>query len=67
MKNSTTTTMPARDVVLDVRGAARYLGCHPETVRRLVRAGKLPAYRGGTRLIRISRLALDRLLAGENQ
>ena len=63
----TTKITSTRDAVLDVRGAAQLLGCHPETVRRLVRAGKLPAYRGGTRFIRFSRLALERLVAGETQ
>ena len=35
------------DEILDVRAAAREIGAHPETVRRHIRAGRLPAKKFG--------------------
>lgn len=37
--------------VLDVRSAAALVGRHPETVRRWVWSGRLPAHRRGNRLL----------------
>ncbi len=34
----------------DVRTTAAQLGVHPQTVRRMVRSGRLPAYRLGHEL-----------------
>ena len=45
--------------VLDIAGAARYLKTHPETIRRLARTGKIPAYKVG-RMWRINRSTLER-------
>lgn len=38
-----------------------YLNCHPDTTRRLIARGELPAYRVG-RLIRIKRRDLERAM-----
>jgi|GEM_PF-4243130 len=38
----------AESAWLDIRTAARCLGCHPEHVRRLIRSGKVAAQRGPT-------------------
>lgn len=45
--------------VLDVQRAADYLGAHAETVRRMARNGKLPAYKMG-RVWRFNKAALRR-------
>ena len=47
--------------VLDVRAAAAYVGRTPETVRRWVWSGRLPAARSGTRLL-VTRADLDSLV-----
>lgn len=41
--------------------AARRLGLDVRTIRRLIAAGKLPAYRIGPKVIRIDPADLDRL------
>ena len=38
------------DDLLDADEAARRLGLHPETLRRLHRAGKIPAFKVGKKL-----------------
>ena len=35
------------DDILDIRAAARLIGAHPETLRRHIRAGRLPANKFG--------------------
>lgn len=42
--------------------AAEYLGITDRTLRRMIAAGKLPAYRLGPRLLRIDVADLDALL-----
>jgi hypothetical protein len=44
--------------VLDVRAAAAAVGRHPETIRRWVWSGQLPARREGRRLL-VDRVALE--------
>jgi len=53
------------DEVLDIAGAADYLKTHPETIRRLARTGKIPAYKVG-RMWRINRGALQRWAADQS-
>ena len=50
--------------VLDVREAARIAGRSPETIRRWVWAGRLPARRRGNRLL-LARAALEAIIAGD--
>lgn len=50
--------------VLDVRAAADYVGRTPETVRRWVWSGRVPALRQGNRLL-IARSALDAAVSGQ--
>lgn len=38
---------------LTIAGAAEALGVHPNTVRRMVARGELPAFRVGPRLLRL--------------
>jgi excisionase family DNA binding protein len=38
---------------ISIAEAATQLGCHPDTVRRMIAAGTLPAFRVGPRLIRL--------------
>lgn len=49
---------PAR---ISIREAADSRGVHPDTIRRLIADGRLPAYRFGDRLIRVDPADLDRL------
>lgn len=49
--------------VLTSTEAARYLRVTPDTIRRLVRQGRLPAARVGDRM-RITRAAIDAFLEG---
>ncbi len=42
--------------------AADFLGCHPRTIRRRIASGELPAYRVGSRMIRVSEDDLQVLL-----
>ncbi len=39
--------MAEHDRLLTVAAAAEFLGCHPETLRRAIRARRLPCYRFG--------------------
>ncbi len=48
--------------MLTVGEAARRAGCDPETVRRWIRAGRLPSHRDGPRHL-VAREDLERLLA----
>lgn len=52
---------PARRWV-DQREAAEYLGITDRTLRRMIAAGDLPAYRLGPRLLRLDLADLDKLL-----
>jgi excisionase family DNA binding protein len=55
------------DAEVDVPAAARLLGCHPETVRRAIRAGALPDRRTSPRgHHHIRRRDLDRLAASSH-
>lgn len=51
--------------MMEVREAAAYAGRTPETVRRWVWAGRLPARRQGNRLL-VSRADVDRLRSGHS-
>lgn len=51
-------------IAVDVKTAAELLDVHPETVRALIRDGKLRSVRVG-RLVRIPREALTEFLSGE--
>jgi len=42
---------PESDEMLDVRSAAALAGRHPETIRRWVWSGRIPAKRHGNRLL----------------
>lgn len=45
-----------------ISDAAAYLGCTDKTIRRLISAGKLAAFRLGKRAIRVDRADLDELM-----
>jgi len=47
--------------LLTIEEAAEYYGCHPDTIRRHVKAGTIKSMKLG-RVYRISRMALDRLV-----
>lgn len=47
---------------ITIADAAAYLGCDSKTIRRLISAGKLQAFRLGSRAIRLDRLALNDLM-----
>ncbi|GAA1276896.1 hypothetical protein GCM10009589_34180 [Arthrobacter pascens] len=49
--------------MLTVREAAEYLRVTPETVRRRVRSGDIPACKLGQRAVRIRRADLDNIIA----
>lgn len=55
-----TTTPP--DGLLDTHDVARILGVHVQTVRRYIRAKRLPAIRITPRLYKVRRLDLERFL-----
>lgn len=55
-------TQPTARDVTDLIGAAARLSCHPTTVRRLCKAGRLPFFRLGSR-IRIRVNDLDAFVA----
>ncbi len=46
-------TLPASAPGLTIRQAADTLNCHPNTVRRWIASGRLPAYRVGPKLLRV--------------
>lgn len=48
---------------LDIKTAAARLGVSTITVRRMVRSGRIPAYRVGTKLIRIPAQSVTDFLA----
>ena len=52
--------------LLSVEEAAEYWGCHPDTIRRHMRAGTIPSMKLG-RVFRISRQALDDLIENQAQ
>jgi excisionase family DNA binding protein len=56
------TTFDATPGLYSVREAAHRLGVHPETIRRLIREGRLDAIRVG-RVLRVHREALDAFIA----
>ena len=43
------------DDLLTITQAATELGFHPNTVRNLIKSGKLPAYRIGVKIVRVKR------------
>ena len=45
-----------------ISAAAEYLGVAPRTIRRLIAAGRLPAYRVSHKLVRVRLRDLDALL-----
>jgi len=47
---------------ITIADAAAYLGCDSKTIRRLISAGKLQAFRLGSRAIRLDRMAIDDLM-----
>ncbi len=47
---------------LTIKEAADYLKVHPETIRRWVKEGKLPAYKG-PKIVRFKKEDLDNVLA----
>lgn len=49
--------------LLKVAEAAQYLNCHPHTLRKLIREGKLSVTRLGPRSIRIDQRDLEALRA----
>lgn len=55
-------TSPTTRRWIDQREAAEYLGITDRTLRRMIAAGKLPAYRLGPRLLRIDVADLDALM-----
>jgi excisionase family DNA binding protein len=58
----TATRSPSPDEeLLDVRGAAVFVGKHPETVRRWIWSGRLPARRVGQRVL-VARTDLENLV-----
>jgi excisionase family DNA binding protein len=54
------------DRSFSVREVADRLGVHPETVRRLIHAGRLEAVRRG-RVLRISAASFEELLARQRE
>ena len=56
--------MPYEDETLDIRGAAKFLGVHEQTIRRLARKAEIPSYRVG-RSWRFSKAALHNWTASQ--
>jgi excisionase family DNA binding protein len=51
------------DNLIDLRSAARVLGCSPMTARRMVKGGFLPSVKlPGTRLLRFRPAAIQRVI-----
>jgi excisionase family DNA binding protein len=46
---------------LTINQAATEAGCHPNTIRNLIKRGELPAYRIGERIVRVNKSDLDAL------
>lgn len=69
-RNTRTTTQPAARLAagetpprwITIRAAADYLSCTDKTIRRLISAGKLEAFRLGDRAIRLDRNQIDAML-----
>lgn len=58
--------MSKQDLLLnyaDVNEVSRRLGIHPESVRRLIRDGKLPAIKFGNKWL-VDKTALDQFASG---
>jgi len=51
---------------MDVKEAAYRLGISPQFCRRLIKDGQLPAVRLGNKALRVTKVALDALLASRN-
>ena len=51
--------------VMKLPEAAAYVGCHPDTLKKLAKEGKAPSFRLGTGW-RFSRKALDEWIEKEN-
>lgn len=47
------------DDLLTISEAAAELGFHPNTIRKFIKTGRLPAYRIGVKIIRIKRSDLE--------
>lgn len=56
-----TTTTPAQRYV-SLKESAAYLGVTERTIRNFIARGEIPAYRIGSRAIRIDRGDLDRII-----
>jgi excisionase family DNA binding protein len=54
------TTLPV--TYITINAAAERLSCHPKTVRRLVSAGQLTAFRVGPRMLRLDVAEIDKVL-----
>jgi excisionase family DNA binding protein len=59
------TTLPVGPSILTVAEVARYLRVHPSTIYRLLRIGKLPAFRLGSEW-RFNREQIDEFRFGGN-
>jgi excisionase family DNA binding protein len=55
---------PGAAVLLNRKEVAALVGCHPETIKRAERKGKLPAYRFGHRMVRYRREDVERWWQG---
>ena len=53
---------PTTDNLMTQAGAAEYLAVNERTVRRLIADGQLPAHRVGSRLVRVRRSDVEKLL-----
>ena len=51
-------------MLLNRKEVAALVGCHPETIKRAERKGKLPAYRFGHRMVRYRREDVKRWWQG---
>lgn len=49
-------------MALDIVAAADRLGVSTKTIRRMIARGELPAYRVGSKIIRLETADVDRLL-----
>ncbi|WP_369803768.1 helix-turn-helix domain-containing protein [Corynebacterium sp. CNJ-954] len=49
---------------MSVAEAATYVGCHPQTIRRWLKAGRIQRYQVGG-LIRVDQNDLDQRMAGD--
>ena len=48
---------------ISINQAADLISAHPNTVRNLISSGKLPAFRIGSKLVRISKKDLEAVLS----